>query len=405
MYSRLVNSKLLLLGLLILVACVSCIETYDFSSEIENEESIMVVEAIITNEIKNQEVILTKSFALDTLLYVPEKGAEVTVVDELQNEYQFFEVEDGVYQSFNKFQAVGDRNYKLNIKTRNGKEYVSTSEYLTKETKIDSLYAVRDFNENNEEGVSIYVDSYDATHSSNFYRFEYIEAYKIIAPKWVGDDMFCVPVYFQGNYIGDEFVFEPRPYDQLICYGEDKLDKIVQTNTNSLQEDRLDKHRVRFVNRNDYKLSYRYTIEVKQYVQSLAAYSYYETLNKVSSSESILSQTQTGFIESNISLKKNDSYEKVLGFFEVCSVDSKRIFLNYDDLFLGEQLPPYAVNCVPFNPRPEGLCDALRYNGKKYYDDHIPVYPLVESHVLLVERACGDCTALGETSPPDYWID
>ena len=37
-----------------------------------------------------------------------------------------------------------------------------------------------------------------------------------------------------------------------------------------------------------------------------------------------------------------------VGFFEVSSSDEKRVYFNYADLFLNEDLPPYYVTCDDF---------------------------------------------------------
>ena len=87
----------------------------------------------------------------------------------------------------------------------------------------------------------------------------------------------------------------------------------------------------------------RYSILVKQYVQSLAAHTYYETLKEISDNGSILSQTQPGFFRGNISSVDNPR-EKVIGFFEVSSYSEKRIFFNFSDLFPKTPAPEYKRN-------------------------------------------------------------
>ena len=81
---------------------------------------------------------------------------------------------------------------------------------------------------------------------------------------------------------------------------------------------------------------------MRQYVQSLEAFSYYDLLNQLSATGNALTQIQPGFIASNIFSTANRD-EKVLGFFDVSSVTEERIFFNYEDFFPGEDLPPYFV--------------------------------------------------------------
>ena len=58
---------------------------------------------------------------------------------------------------------------------------------------------------------------------------------------------------------------------------------------------------VRFINRNNYIISHRYSILVRQFVQSNEAFTFYETLNDLSRNESLFSETQPGFLAGNVS--------------------------------------------------------------------------------------------------------
>lgn len=112
-----------------------------------------------------------------------------------------------------------------------------------------------------------------------------------------------------------------------------------------MNEDRVN-YQIRFLNDDSYLITNRYSILVKQYVQNLAAYTYYQTLKKLSGSESILSQNQPGFFSGNIKSTQNPS-EKVIGFFDVSSVSSQRIFFNYSDIFPGEISYSFPFSCPP----------------------------------------------------------
>jgi hypothetical protein len=142
-------------------------------------------------------------------------------------------------------------------------------------------------------------------------------------------------------------------------------------------------------------LSHRYSILVKQFVQSPEAYAYYETLKGLTqSSTDIFSEDQPGFLAGNISAL-DDPNENVAGFFEVATVDEKRIFFNYEDFFPGEELPPYILNCVPTISSGEDLARTLENNTHVFYD--------INGGIRTVPRECGDCTALGSNKIPDFW--
>lgn len=384
---------------LIFYGCVEPFEpkTIDF-------ESALVIEATITNEIGVQQVNLSRSFSLNSEGLESESDATVRVIDELGNEQVFQESEPGVYLSVNNFGAMPNMNYTLLVNTSEGGSYASDSVRLTAVTQLDDLYAERIITDRGEDGIGIFIDSFDPTGSSQNYRYEYEETYKIIAPNWKPLDL--VP----SSEPGCNVITVPRSFDEQICFATDFSNTNILTNTNNLTEDRVDRFLVRFVNRNNYILSHRYSILVRQFVQSNETYTFFETLNGFSGSESLLSETQPGFLIGNVSSTEN-AEEKVLGYFDVASVNEKRIFFDYQDFFSGEELPPYAVDCTvnspPISRGAPPVC-VLRPQVEakivKYFGENGTPGP-GEGPFFVVARACGDCTALGGTKVPDFWIE
>lgn len=403
----------------ILFSAISCVD--EIPLETDSFESVLVIEATITNESKQQEVLLSRSFMFDSIP-VQEPGAIVKVIDDAMNTYTFLETDPGVYKSQSPFAALPNRNYNLSV-VASGSEFGSIEMQLTQPTTIDNLYIERDFNENGIEGVSVYVDSYDLTGSSKFYRHEYEETYKIIAPLYSPLEMISNNVVFPIR-VADQPHFETiqelvdfmvttqfRPEQERICYNTKKSNAILVTNTVDLMEDRLDKYRVRFIGRSNTEIMHRYSILVKQFVQSLEAHTFYETLKSQSITENVFSETQPGFLQGNV-FSKNDTNQKVIGFFEVTSVDSKRVFFNYADLFPGEDLPPYFITCDDYvSPPPvrtdpltgdwlsSPLADDLKFRDYQYFDDNPGGY----LPYRLVISVCGDCTFLGDNEVPDFW--
>jgi len=388
--------------------------------ETESFESVLVVEATITNEDIQQEILLSRSNILDSIP-VQESGATVVVTDDVFNTYSFAETSSGKYLSQSPFSAQPNRSYKLSITTSDGRQYSSSDMQLTQATTIDDIYVERGFNENGIEGVSIFIDSYDPTGNSKFYRHEYEETYKIISPLYSAEEMIPndidfpllpeeQPVINSGQELIDFLVTTQLREEQVqICYNTIKSNEILLANTNELVEDRLDKHRVRFIGRDNPEIIHRYSILVKQYVQSIEAYRFYETLKTQSISESVFSDTQPGFLIGNMFSESNPN-EKVLGFFEAVSVDSKRVFFNYSDLFPGEELPPFYITCDFYIPdlltvdilsgiwTASPLIQALN-DGYQYYNDFT-----LSIHTVVYQE-CGNCTFLGNNVVPDFWED
>ena len=145
---------------------------------------------------------------------------------------------------------------------------------------------------------------------------------------------------------------------------------------------------------------------VRQFIQSSEAHEFYANLLELSENESIFSETQPGFLNGNL-FSVTNSNEKVIGFFEVSSVDTRRIYFNYEDLFPGEPLPPFFIGCTPFAPEActEGGTSPLNESliiGFKYFEENTEPED-GEGPYDIVLPACGDCRVLGNNAPPDLW--
>ncbi len=395
------------IGLLVVLTVMSqsCVEEIDVVEDLSFEDAI-VIEANISNEMKQHVVYISRSFSFEDEGASPETNSQVSVTAG-ESTINFTEETPGTYVSNEAFSAKSGIDYRLFVTTSSGKSYTTPSVQLPVETKIDRVYASREFNSIGNEIMAIKVDSYDQSRESNYYRYEYEETYKIIAPNWVRPD-FIILEDEEGNELPAPG-FTVRSTDEKVCYNTVLSNSIIQTSTTNLDEDRVSGFPVRTISSEDPIISHRYSILVKQYVQSLEAYSYYYTLDQLTGSGNALSQIQPGFISSNI-VSTDDREEKILGFFGVSTVSEERFFFNYEDFFPGERLPPYFVNCG-FSAPPivtEGgttpLKDAIQAGLVKFLRENLDLGS-GEGPYDVVPRACGDCTVLGTSEEPDFWED
>ena len=375
----------------------NCTETYPLISN--TYEEAIVIEATITNEFKKQQIVISKTARLEDKGIKSETGATVSVKDDLGTVYLFKEQSNGVYFSETEFKAAPNRIYQLSIKTSKGKRYESSKEKLTTENQIESIIPQVVTDKVEGRGVQIKVNSFDPTNTSKYYRYEYEETFKIIAPDWRNKKLLVTGIKSVG--------FETNSAANRICYTTKLSTDIILSKTSDLKEDRVD-FEVRFISDQNYILSHRYSILVKQYVQNLESYTYRKTMKEISSTESILSPKQPGFVNGNIKCV-SDSSEKAIGFFEVSSVSSKRIFFNYADLFPDERIPPYYSDCEQleylfcFGPgekcRGDDLIELIRSNTAAYYGD------IQRITYFMVPIECGDCTSFSNNKIPQFWID
>lgn len=385
-----------ILQLLLIFSIVSCTEPYALQSN--TYESALVVEAVLTNEAKQHEVKLTRTYRLEENDNEVETGAVVKIYGD-DGSVQDFEEIDGIYKSINIFQAIAGVKYKLTVETSNGNNYVSNLETLTTTTPLDEVTATAVTN-NGERGVEIAVNSYDPLNTSKYYRYTYEETYKVIVPRWSPNKL----TFTNDN----EIIISLRDDPQTrTCYTTNKSNNIILISTIEMTEDRVTNFPVKFIPQNNYSIANRYSILVKQYVESFNSYNFYRILKSFSNSGNVLSQIQPGFIYGNIQCTNNPN-EKVIGIFNVASVSSKRIFFNYEEIFPGELFPDYLDTCdiKEFDSSCFGpSCSANGfYSLKSNYMSGKLVYYASEGVIFkMVKPICGDCTTFSSNIIPAFW--
>lgn len=392
-------------SLLFLHLLLSCIDPYE--PKTITFEDILVVEALLTDEYKHQEVILNRSYEFEKEAPNAEANALVQITNDSGTVHEFTEVEPGRYVSVTPFKAEISYEYTLSIKASNGALYSSTPEQLNGTSTIDELYATRVIDDFGDDGIAIQLDNSNISDAPNFFRYEYEETYVIIAPRWLSYDFALV----SSNSVGSQtevfatnglesVILVPKEQEERICYGTNGSKNIIIGTTEELEENRLLGFKVRFVNSDDFILSHRYSILVKQYVTSFKAYTYYKTLKEISSSESLFSENQPGFFIGNIQ-SKNNADEKIIGFFDVSAVAEKRLFFDYSDFYPGERLPPYVNACKSI--KPITLLEQVRLDIVHYNDPGSNEGEDITQ--IAIPRECGDCTALGSNVKPSFWQD
>jgi hypothetical protein len=395
------TSNKTILFLLISLITYSCTEPYIL--ETNTYEEALVIEATITNELKKQEITLTKTSRFEDKKTQIESGADVNITDDTGIQYDFIE-DSGKYISTVEFQAIPERVYKLNISTSDGRTFESSPEILPPVNPLQNVEAVVETKEN-IRGVGIHVTTEDPTGQAKYYRYTYQESYKIIAPNWKGTKAF--PVQPDATTIFLQFIFSPNPQDTKVCYSTNESTAIFLASTAELNQNKID-YQIRFISDQNYIISHRYSILVNQYTESFAAYSYYKTLKKVSESGTLLSPLQPGFVSGNIKSTSNPN-DKVLGYFDVTAVSTKRIYFNYVDLFPNEPLPPYYIKCNELEFQTclagamcQGKLVAAWFKQKKITYSYINATGTI---IYVYDSPCGDCTTFSSKLKPLFWKD
>ena len=211
-----------------------CTEPYIL--ETNTYEEALVVEATITNEFKKQEITLSKTSKLEDKEVKVESGAEVYIIDNTGIRYDF-EEESGKYISTTEFQAIPGREYRLNITTSDGRSFESSTEILPPINPMKDVKAIVE-TKDSIKGVAIHVNSEDPTNNAKYYRYEYEETYKIVAPRWNSMKAIIVPGATPSSNPTIELI--PNPVDTRVCYTTKNSTDIILTSTAELNKNQVD---------------------------------------------------------------------------------------------------------------------------------------------------------------------
>ncbi len=382
----LLKNKKYMIFFVLIALVVSCVEEIPLESS--GFEEAIVIEATITNEVKQHQIKLFQAFAIDTTGPNPLSGAIVKVVG--NSEYIFEEGESGIYTSRESFAAQPGINYQLNI-LANGKEYESELMELLGNNNIDQLEANR-IDYRGENGVAITLNNETSNNAANYYKYEYVETFKFNSNYFKVNDIILidgVPVEV------------PKQREEYTCYRTSNSQEIILANTNSLSENSVNDLLIKFIESNNPAVSNRYSLLVKQFIISREAYTYYEILKELSSSDNLFSQSQPGFFAGNIS-NINNPDEKVIGFFNVSSVSEKRIYFNYEDFYNPESIRPRFVPfvaCEAIAPSIATLIVQLEQDAVRWSET------TPGGTLLVVPKRCVDCTVFGSNEKPEFWVD
>jgi hypothetical protein len=379
-------NKLLVLSCFVLLT--SCVE--EIPIEPWSFEEAIVIEATITDEEKIQQINLSRTIPLNAEEGNLISNAEVKVVGNI--EYDFEEVESGIYQSISPFAATPGVGYQLIVRI-DGEVYESTPTQLPQQIEIDEVKANR-VDVDGENGVAITLSNQAETETPLYYRHDYTETFKFTSNFWTASDLIVVD---------GELLLVPKLREEYTCYRTQKSQDIILANTNTLSENSVSNLLLTFINSKDPRLSRRYSILVNQYSISRDAYTYFEILKELSGSDNVFAQSQPGFFAGNIS-NVNDPEEKIVGFFDVASVSTKRIYLNYEDFYESES-ESERPSFVDISDCDERTGDVQTLISLVQLDSVRWLFTSITGEIFVVPRRCVDCNVFGTNEVPDFWED
>ena len=393
--------KVLLLILLFFITN-SCIEEYTIPNEVVLEfESELVLEGRILSG-EESVIFISKTVPFTGGEVEPDStaisNAQVTIIGE-----NGYESPKAVFDDENKRYNIDTYNLENNTRYAvkaivDGETYQSEFQTLLNTPEIDDVtYKER------LDGISIHVSSHGDNSHSKFYMWSCEEDWEFHADFDFVRASKGIYLFNEKTYVIKDKGINPYYY----CWGHRNSNGIHIYSTESLEENSLKEVELFRIPTSDIRISYIYSVLVKQWSLDSKAYNYYETMEIQTEENNGLFAPMPADVKGNIKCI-SDPKKKVRGYVIASNVNSKRIFIYASDL---EQVYPDYSNCsyqyaweaAKFNPSWQiAWLEEINKNGAVVFTE----YGLMdETSSLKYRKECVDCrqTAGATKKRPDFW--
>ena len=318
---KITNPGCLLLTILFL-CIIGCRERYDavFTTP---ETGFLVVEGFINNGAEPTEIRLTRTVQLDgPASLLPETGANVFVESDANNRFPLQETAPGIYRSA-QLALNTNQQYRIHIYAKE-KEYVSAYTGIQSTPGIDSISW-----EQNTAGVQLHVHANDPANQSRYYQWKFDETWET-NPPFVSNLVYGYDA--QQRITGVEYRYPNRMNEPsfIRCWSQKQSSGILIGSTEKLEKDVVFLP-IHFIEANSIKLSVQYSILLKQYKLSKAAYTFLLQMKKNTEQLGSIFDAQPSEMPGNITCLTHPG-EAVIGFVEVSQEKTRRLFIHNNEL-------------------------------------------------------------------------
>lgn len=362
---------------LVLVILVSCKDPYNLPS-VSLDNSYLVVEGSIDPGPDATVIHLSRVKGLnDTVMLLPERDAIVAVEDDRGKSYPLITSGNGEYRSWLSLDVKPQ--YRVRIKTTDGKEYLSDFVPIRHTPPIDSINWLMD-----SKNVFIYANTHDPQNETRYYRWEYKETWEIHSA-------------FQSTleYVDGRVIVRPPEHSNIYtCWQSDSSTEILIGTSSQLDQDVIHRKLLTELPRGSEKAGVLYSIEVTQFALDKNEFAFWQSMKKNTEETGSIFDPLPSRIPGNLHCT-TDSTQWVIGYVGAKNARKVRIFIHNDEL-------PYDWN---YNWH-----DCRRVIAPKdsaaYYMGLIGLIPLSEvggNRYAMARLECVDCTIRGTNVKPDFW--
>jgi hypothetical protein len=357
----------------------SCIAT--FIPQIEEEKELLVVQGLITDQNITDTIKLSRSLPLGELSSArPVTGCSVKISDDLGNIVSLTETMAGTYLTPSFFRGETGRSYTLHIKANslfNNFNYESYPMEMIPVPPVDSIYYEKTVIEpasgffKGVDGCQIFLNTHDPENKCRFFRWDFSETWVL------------------------RLLFEVK---NQTCWVSDKSHSINIKSTAAFDESSITRLPINYITNVTDRLKTEYSILVNQYSMTEDEYIYWEKIQNIAVEVGGLYDVIPASVPSNIRCIENPA-EKVLGYFSVSAISSKRIFIKDNFAGIIDQYENCITDTVYTDKFPGVDINAWILRS------HLCSIPCVSSFEITTHRGCADCTLRGTNIKPDFWND
>lgn len=332
----------------------------------------------------------------------PEMNAIVSVESDQNLSYQLQEAGIGVYSSAS-LNLPGNTKYRLRIKSQDGKEYLSDFVEAKDTPAIDSI----SYKEQNN-GLQFYVNSHDPKNNTRYYRWDFNETWKYVSlyrSSYKYENSY--PVYRLPNIYPDDNIYE--------CYKTEVSQQILLGSSAKLGQDVIYMQPVNFITAGSGKISFGYSVFLRQYALTLDGFTYWQNLKKNTEQLGSVFDAQPSSLQGNIHCLNNPS-EPVLGYVSASNIKSKRIFIDHNtiNLFTPYYIAPPDADACPGKTIAVAPAASFQYRLNQTFGsgDTVlissispPGIPIITGYSYAAKE-CVDCrvkSPYGTNIKPAYW--
>lgn len=363
--------------IMFLIKTLSCVKPYE-PPVIKNPNSYLVVDGVAIPGTDTTKITLSRSRNLsDTSSFIPENSATVQIVSKNGQTFPLSLKSKGLYTGL--LNLSQGQEYQIRISTSDGSEYESDYEMAVITPPIDSLTW------NQENNVSIFVNTHDPQNKTRFYRWEYIET-------WEYHSFYETIAGFKNGAI---YFLDPTE-KTFKCWDSAFSDNVILGASDQLSEDVITNLTLTTIANGSDKISVRYSILVKQFGLSRDAYNFWQEIKKNGTQVGGLFDPLPSQLIGNIHCKTNPD-EPVLGFFSIATIQTKRLYIQNNQLvnWKGISLETFCI------PRITSNDSAIYYLSNSQL---APAYFITGGGIALADVLCVDCRLRGGINrKPGFW--